>query len=183
MDDTNARMPITHYSIAKEDRICCINDEWNKFAHANDWSNSDVIGKSLWGFLNCAGTRQIYQLLVKRVRDDRRKLLVPFRCDSADVRRLMELDLEAGADAVVKFACRIVKLESRPRVELLAGDVERSDQFVTLCSWCKKARIEQDDWVEVEEAVNRLELFKTNVQPQLNHGICPPCGDSWRLTA
>jgi hypothetical protein len=94
----------------------------------------------------------------------------------------MELDLEPGADDVVNFACRIVKIESRPRVALLAGDVERSDQVVTVCSWCKKVRIGTGDWVEVEEAVDRLELFNANVRPRLNHGICPPCGAVWRLT-
>ncbi len=184
IDDTHARMPITRYSIGKDDRVHYINDAWNDFAHANVWWSSDsaVIGKSLWDFINGQDTRLVYQLLVKRVRDDRCQVLVPFRCDSADIRRFMELDLEPGADDVVNFACRIVKIESRPRVALLAGDVERSDQVVTVCSWCKKVRIGTGDWVDVEEAVDRLELFNANVQPRLNHGICPPCGAVWRLT-
>jgi hypothetical protein len=37
-------------------------------------------------------------------------------------------------------------------------------------------------WVEVEEAVRELWLFERTQLPQITHGVCPDCQESFELT-
>ena len=45
-----------------------------------------------------------------------------------------------------------------------------------MCAWCDRFCI-NGEWVEVEEAAARLELFRRSEQPQISHGICPDCSE------
>jgi hypothetical protein len=45
-----------------------------------------------------------------------------------------------------------------------------------MCGWCDRFEVE-GEWVEVEEAARRLELFDRPELPALNHGICPDCSE------
>lgn len=52
--------------------------------------------------------------------------------------------------------------------------VERSEEFVIICSWCKLVEVESG-WLEVEEAIDKLGLFDEPVLPRISHGCCSPC--------
>jgi len=75
----------------------------------------------------------------------------------------------------IHFESQIVRTESRPPVELLKADIKRSEQFLRICSMCKRIALSANDWVEVEVAVQQLELFQRSVMPQFTHGICQDC--------
>ena len=45
---------------------------------------------------------------------------------------------------------------------------------------CKKVKIKDTNWQEVEEAVNYLKLFEKNKLPMLTHGICPNCKELYQ---
>ena len=64
---------------------------------------------------------------------------------------------------------------SREAVLLLDPDVQRGEPVLSTCSWCIKACLPNDEWVELEEAVNRLDLFGGGVVPSLKHGLCLDC--------
>ena len=72
------------------------------------------------------------------------------------------------------------RVEARPPMPLLEPAAARSEEYVTVCSWCKKVELPGATWVEVEEAVEHLRLFDRAVLPQLTHGICPTCLESFR---
>jgi hypothetical protein len=44
-----------------------------------------------------------------------------------------------------------------------------------LCSMCKKIRVDEKTWVEVEEGIAQLGLFHTPAMPALSHGVCDAC--------
>jgi hypothetical protein len=69
------------------------------------------------------------------------------------------------------------QIDSREPVRLLDADCDRNDEFVTICGWCKKVRLEDLSWVEVEEAVQQLRIFDALSLPRLSHGMCEPCHD------
>ena len=46
-----------------------------------------------------------------------------------------------------------------------------------MCAWCKKADV--GGWVEVEEAVRRLQLFDQARLPRITHGVCPACKETF----
>jgi hypothetical protein len=46
---------------------------------------------------------------------------------------------------------------------------------VVICSWCKKVKVPDLGFVEIEEAVRTLDLFGEPLLPRLTHGSCEPC--------
>ena len=50
----------------------------------------------------------------------------------------------------------------------------QGESLLPVCAWCRKVRMADNSWAEVEEAADRLALFLGPAR-QLTHGICPSC--------
>ena len=112
---------------------------------------------------------------------DRRQqspLSIPLRCDAPELRRHLELTVVPEADGNLTIRSCTLRTEPREPVPLLDAQSERSNEFITICSWCKKVEVE-GEWCEVEEAVDRLGLLVE--VPHLTHGMCLPCRDAFQL--
>ena len=158
--------------------IVSVNDNWLSFAEENDPHFADplvVQGCPLNEFITDAETRHLYDCLMQRVRTDGKPVTVPYRCDSPDCRRFMEVDLSPAEDGGVRFLSRIVRLEPRPTVALMTPTVQHSNDLLSMCSWCKKVKLPANGYTEVEDAVDKLSLFASEVLPHLTHGCCPQC--------
>ena len=165
------------YRVDAQDRILSANDEWFAFARENgarELDHSTVIGQSLLGFLCNTETQHLFDILLKKVRVTGDTVSLSYRCDSPDCRRCMELELVPKRDAEVEFRSRIVQQEFREPVRMLE-EVERSDELLKMCGWCKKIAMPDKRWVEVEEAVDALNLFAAVRVPKISHGICEEC--------
>ena len=176
------RQRVFNYRVNAEDRINHVSSEWLDFARENDASDLDsetVIGQSIFQFVSNEETRHLYAMILDRVRTGRNEVVVPFRCDGPSVRRFMELEVSPRPKSHVQFQGRIVREEGRPAVPLLDSSINRGDDFLKICSWCKRVQA-QREWLEVELAVDKLELFNRKRLPQLTHGICEDCGVSLR---
>jgi hypothetical protein len=167
------------YAIDAADRICFVDDAWGSFATANDGAEltrSAVIGQSLWDCISDPATRALYKQLVARVRQGQ---IAEFtlRCDGPSCRRLLEMTITAAADGVVEFETRTVHAEQRAPQALLQRDTQRSSELLRACAWCNRVDVgtEVSEWVEVEDAIERLRLFERGLAPQLTHGICETC--------
>ena len=117
-------------------------------------------------------------MLLRRIRDEVRAVELPFRCDGPDVRR--EMDIRIAADKsgrVVLFSARLRSEEERELPQpILDPSIPRGEDLLAMCAWCDRFCI-NGEWVEVEEAAARLELFRRSEQPQISHGICPDCSE------
>ena len=176
------RQRVFNYRVNAEDRIDHVSSEWLDFARENDASDlysEAVIGQPIFQFVSNEETRHLYEMILDRVRTSGNEVVVPFRCDSPSVRRFMELEVSPGPDGHVRFQGRIVREEKRQPVLLLDSSINRDDDFLKVCSWCKRVQAE-GEWLEVELAVERLELFNRQRLPQISHGICEDCGVSLR---
>jgi len=176
------RQRVFSYRVDGEDRIDQVSSEWLDFARENDAPDLDseaVIGQSIFQFVSNEETRHLYGMILDRVRSRGNEVVVPFRCDGPSVRRFMELEVSPGPEGHVRFQGRIVREEKRQPVPLLDSSINRGDDFLKVCSWCKRVQAE-GEWLEVELAVERLELFSRQRLPQLTHGICDECGKSLR---
>ena len=165
------------YQVDADNRVVFVTPEWESFAQENQASHLDsetVCGQSLFGFVSDAETRHLYQMLIDKVRQGRRTIVIPFRCDGPHVRRFMELTISPWTDGQIQFEGRIVREEDRETVSLLDPSVSRSDEYVVVCSWCKRVDV-SGAWVEVEEAVRALTLFDAIDLPQITHGMCVDC--------
>lgn len=166
------------YRIDQNDTIFFVNDQWLLFAQENDvdaLTFDAVMNQSLWSFITNVEVQHLYGLFLARVRATRLPIKLPFRCDAPDCRRYMELSLYPLPRKAVEFKSRIIKLEARDPVALLDASLKRSNQFIRMCSWCKKVYTDRCGWVEAEKATQVLKLFDAPQIPQISHGMCPAC--------
>jgi hypothetical protein len=54
------------------------------------------------------------------------------------------------------------------------GSADGTDEFLTLCSWCQRVRVD-DRWFLLEDAVAFLRLLERRTLPSISHGMCDLC--------
>jgi hypothetical protein len=167
------------YIIDKLDRIISVSDNWLLFAQENqaaDICHPDVIiNKSIWEFIDGIETKQFYEIILKAIRAKNKAVILPFRCDSPDKRRYLELIITPIQQENIEFASNIIHEELRDAVEMLELGIPRGDELIKMCSMCKKVELSENTWVEVEAAVVSLKLFEKDKLPQISHGLCAEC--------
>jgi hypothetical protein len=164
------------YRLNDRDEICFVNQDYDEFALSNGSPTiiSDaVLNQPLWDFIAGDTTRELYREVVKRVRQGN-AVQFQFRCDSPDCRRLMQMNVAKCENGEIEFTVDTLNREMRSPTKLLDPNAARSEEFLLVCSWCKKVR-SPDGWVEVEEAIRNAHLLEHEILPELTHGICDPC--------
>jgi hypothetical protein len=166
------------YAIDDQDRLIRVDEGFYRFAEENGWDGAGAsLGRSLWDFVDGHEVKKLQRLLLRRVREGVRGVELPFRCDGPEVTREMDIKIAAGKSGrVVLFSARMRSEEPREEPQpLFDPGVPRDDgDFLPMCAWCDRFLVE-GEWVEVEEAAKRLELFRRREMPMLDHGICPEC--------
>ncbi len=132
-----------------------------------------VLGRSVLLSIADLTTKQIYRLLFGRVAEAGRRIGFGIRCDSPTLKRFLRLEIEL-CSAGFALTSTILKVVRRPPQHLLVVGRQADDEFVRICSWCKRVDV-GGDWLEVEVATERLELFNRERLPQLTHGVCERC--------
>lgn len=117
-------------------------------------------------------------MLLRRIRGEARRVELPFRCDSPDVRREMDIRIAASnSGRLVLFSARSRQEQPREAPQpLLDVNAPRGDGTVEMCGWCDRFLVD-GEWVEVEEAAARLNLFARSELPAIAHGVCPDCSE------
>ncbi len=142
------------------------------------------LGGDFFDTISDANLRHVFRLIFDRVRTDRREICLTLRCDTPALRRDAYVRIrpfDGDQEGMLEIENGTLAETPRPPVALLEADTRRGESFVTICSWCKQVKVGDDEWVEIEEAVQRLHLFGQPVLPRLTHGMCPTCYQ--RLTA
>ncbi|NJN95853.1 MAG: hypothetical protein HC875_17975 [Anaerolineales bacterium] len=177
-DDTNsAGLRLYSHTVNFQDIIIVVNDDWLTFAQQNEapqLTRDVVIGSSLWRFIAGLETQQIYQLLMRQVRQSQERIVFTFRCDSPDVRRYLWMEIVPAPEQAVEFRNYLLRVEPRRHVRLLDVTARRNVDLLHMCSWCSRVWCEES-WQPVEDAVKLLGLFGPAELPQITHGICPDC--------
>ena len=173
------------YTVDSLDRIIAIEGPWDEFARANGapgLTRASVLGRSLFDYVDGIEAAELSALLFERARKNSSVSPIPFRCDSPTRRRFLHLALRADTQGHVRCESTLEREEERAFQSLLDAGTSREGGFVVICSWCKKVRLPDDRWVEIEEAAAPLGLF--GPPPQISHGVCEPCLEmvrtSWR---
>jgi len=167
------------YRVDKNDIIVEVSENWRLFAAQNCGEPAcfpeNNVGSSLWNHIYDIETKHLYEIILQKVREHRCQAVLPFRCDSPEKRRFLKLTIIPNDDGSVDFKSEIIKEELREPVDLLRHGIKRSNEFVRICSMCKKIAVTDDEWEEVEIAVQKMKLFEMEVVPQLTHGLCHSC--------
>jgi hypothetical protein len=154
-----------------------VSPNWDAFALANEGAHlvsEHVLGRSLLEFISDETARMLYGLLFQRIGDRGQAVRFPFRCDSPDLRRFMEMTLLPGGDGGVVLESRVKRVEARPAIAFLDVTAARSDELVRVCSWCKRA-LHEGTWLELEDFIGRSSLMSGSTLPLVTHGMCPAC--------
>jgi hypothetical protein len=165
------------YHVDGQNRIAQVGPNWDAFALANDAPEvcaRKVLNRPLMDFLSGFETKHLYDIMLSKVRSTRNPLTVPFRCDAPDLRRFMELTMRPREGGGIEFQTVVLREEARTPTILLDRTSRRGGGPVLMCAWCKKVNV-QGEWLEVEDAVAKLQLFQEPVVPELTHGICSSC--------
>jgi len=165
------------YRISVDGTILEIDGAWEDFAADNDAEDlaaSPPVGTPFLDHVAGAAVRSLLTSILERVRAEEEPLELPFRCDAPDCRRHMRMRVEPVEDGSVLIRSWIVREEPRESVRLLKADEPRDDRLLRVCAWCKRASID-DEWVALEAAVPRLDLFGSAPVPGITHDICPGC--------
>lgn len=181
MDNDNLETIFSH-RVDKKDVIVKVSKNWRAFAQENYGASAcfpeKIIGTPLWNHIGDPETKHLYEIILQKVRKNKRPAVFSFRCDSPEKRRFLKLEVLPRDDGSVDFISKITKTEFRPPVQLLRTDIERSDEFLRMCSMCKKIENFNTEWEEVEVAVQKMKLFEKDALPQLTHTLCEPCYDA-----
>ena len=168
---------IVHYRIDRDDIIRFVSPSWDLFARRNNGGDilaAAILGRNIWDFVANVETRHIYQTIVVNMRAGQASARFPFRCDSADRRRFMQMEMKLADDNGIEFVSEILREETREPMSLLDQSTPRSGKYLSMCSWCKKIET-AGAWLEVEDAIIALDLFDTMIMPQISHTICDAC--------
>ncbi len=167
------------YAIDEQDRLIKVDQGYYRFAEENGWTEAGTsLGRSLWDYVAGHEMKKLQRLLVRRIRDEVGNVELPFRCDGPGVRREMNIRIVARPGGrVVLFSARLRSEETREAPQpLLDPETPRGSDSVEMCGWCDRFEVD-GEWVEVEEAARRLELFNRCELPAVSHGICPDCNE------
>lgn len=168
------------YVIDEDDNIIYVNGKkWDEFYKDNSSSHnclsSNIMKQSLFSFIDDFETRHLYEDILKTVREYKKEISFPFRCDSSKQRRFLKLIVKPYGNNHIEFVSKIIKVEDRDYVSLLDFKTQRTQEFLKICSMCKKIKVDDNIWEEVETAIKVLGLFQRDILPKLNHGLCPFC--------
>jgi hypothetical protein len=171
---------VVEYWIDAEDELLVVGADWSSFArgnHAPELADTTP-DRTLWSYFDGDEVRDLWRLLVARVRATGTAAQVPLRCDAPDRRRWFEMTITPVPDDVVHFRCSLVFEEARDAVELLDAQ-DRCDPgaaAVPVCSWCGDAH-DGHRWRRIEDVVRERRLLEKELQPPIRHGVCPTCSE------
>ena len=165
------------HSIDASDHIVWVSPDWLAFAHENGarLTTLGAAGTSLWMHISGTEVRHLYGILLQQVRHTGRNVHFPFRCDTPTMQRDMQMVIVPKSDGYVEFQSHVLHCRPVPYVVLLDAPVLRSDRLLRMCSWCRRVALTQEEWVEPQVAVARLDLFGVAPIPQITHSVCPSC--------
>jgi hypothetical protein len=166
-----------YYHVDGQNRITQVSPNWDAFALANDAPEvcaGKILNRHLMDYLDGFETKHLYDIMLGKVRKSQHPITVPFRCDAPALRRFMELTMRPWKGEGVEFQTLVLREEARTPTILLDRASRRGGGAVSMCAWCKRVNV-GSEWLEVEDAVAKLQLFQEPVVPELTHGICNSC--------
>lgn len=166
----------------------CLLDDQNIILEAESPSGicggPESVGTDFLAAITDLSLRELYRMILTRVRETGQTLTFNLRCDTAELRRLSFVRIDRvrrdGRDLLEVVNGMLDERPHAMRLALLDPAVPHTPEFLTICSWCKQVKLADGRWVEVEEAMHALHLFQQPELPGLSHGMCPACAEQVR---
>jgi hypothetical protein len=167
------------YTIDADDRLVDADQGFFSFARQNLWSGARAsIGRPLWDFVSGPEVERAQRALLRRVRESRRPVRLPFRCDAPALRREMAIEIEpVGRHGAVTFSTYVERETIRAAQALIDPRRPHRTGRIEMCGWCDRFQA-RGRWCEAEVAIGALEATVGGEFPQITHGLCDSCAET-----
>jgi len=175
---TNHNELMVQYWVDAQCKIVRINWDWSEFSLSNNTHNltpSQVLGRDLGDFICDDTTRMLIYTLVKSVHGLGRPMRRPYRCDSPECKRFMEMEIAPEPNGLVRLDHRILRVEPLP-VKASFHLVEHNTPTITVplrCSMCNCLKF-GEQWIEIDMAIAH-QLIDDQQPMRVIYTICPTC--------
>jgi hypothetical protein len=169
---------VYRYRVNEADVIEFVDGWWLAFAKENNadgLTESSVVGRVIWDFIADEATRKLYREIHDYVRSSANPILVPFRCDSPTLQRFMQLKISKQATGQLLYESKLLRVVRQKRLALLDPKEDRSENSLTMCSFCKRSLIGASSWLELENISLKLRMYDQQKVPELKYTVCPDC--------
>ncbi len=162
------------YWLDSKDLIVKVSEEWDAFALENsspEMLSNNVLGLSIWNFVTGDQTRLWLNTLFGYERIHGKALMRPYRCDSPNEKRFMEMNVSMDGKllGVRHSVIRVEKLS--PPLNFEFSSVKRSG-YRRRCSICNRTEM-GEKWMEPGEL---LESEKKLISPiKVIYTVCQDC--------
>ena len=168
---------IVSYTLDRANRIVGVGGSWDNFALENDASNllePHVLGREIIDFVVGDTTRIFLFTMLDSSRVLEKPITRPYRCDSPQYRRFMEMTLEPRPQGVIELRHRLLRVEAVDYpIKFTAVPGNAPKGLIKRCSMCNQIKI-KGDWLESSEAISKGLLAKAD-QCQVIYGVCENC--------
>ncbi|ADR19535.1 hypothetical protein [Calditerrivibrio nitroreducens] len=146
-------------------------DENNVIINTSEILAKQYIGKNYFDSTYDEMLKKILSKIFDAVRKKGSPFKTTYRCDNEVELRLYELKITPMVNNILKLKHELINTTKR---ETKLNFSSTSDIIYTMCAWCNKIKY-QDNFIELEDAVNKMHLLEYNFLPKFSHGICPDC--------
>ncbi|MTI23323.1 hypothetical protein E1176_20005 [Fulvivirga sp. RKSG066] len=168
---------VTKYWLDEDNKIIDTNSYWNSFAMDNDGGKvlrDRVIGKHLFGYIADDNTRMLLDTLISRVRHTKKEMTRPYRCDSPQRKRFMEMKIIPQEDGKICVENRILREEElAERRDFKTVKNEKGQPFLKRCSVCNRVN-DKTGWYEPDHP--HVSKYFTKGKPTfVAYSVCSDC--------
>lgn len=166
-----------NFILNNHDEIIAVGGEWDYFALANgapELIGENVSGRPLIEFISGNVTRQFVLAILHTVRSSAQAIELDYRCDSANERRFMRMQVSLDQSGDIHFLNTTLRTETRQHNVFISRAAQRSKNTSTRCSMCNLIK-SLNDWIEPDSP-------GTAIHPETSellviYGICTSCSD------
>lgn len=141
------------YVLDNRDLIVAVGEAWDHFADENGGTNvssKDVIGRPLWDFVVGNTTRMWLETLFGSARLCGRIIERPYRCDSPNLKRFMQMRIGFERGGILRIEHKILATEKRSTPVHFQHPAKAQRNTSQRCSIC--GRVKAGTWREPIEA-------------------------------
>ena len=167
------------YTLDASNAIIAVSGDWDRVALDNGGEqiiSRRIFGRRLDDFITGDVTLMFVRTMLMSARTLKYVIRRPYRCDSPQFKRSMEMTIVPRAQGVLEVCHR--QLGSEPYRYPLAFKGTASGaaaNFIKRCSICNRVRVGQT-WSEVDDAVRAGRLPRdAGATLMVVYGVCPEC--------
>jgi hypothetical protein len=140
------------YWLNGQDTIIAVGATWDSFADENEGHavvSGLVVGRSLWDFIAGDPTRMWLSSILTLARIRNQPVSRPYRCDSATVKRFMNLVISKEGDDTLHLEHTLVRIEPMSSPRRFTPALAAGKKTMQRCSVCNRLNT-PTGWTEAE---------------------------------